>query len=146
MIKRNEAITVEEYRLKKNFSLFSVIFFSISILLGCTPILNEDLAKQVEEDIELAQTFIDLLDQGDFAAAHDLFDGTMQEELPEETLEEIWQHLIAESGNFIEHELDDVDDINFYLVVTLKGEFEELTNEFQLTIDSNSQIAGFTIN
>lgn len=129
--------------MKKTFYLIGIIILSLGLLLACT--VNEDKENQTEQVVELAGQYIDVLDQGNFAEATELFDQTVQAELSEEILTEIWQQLTEQLGEFQGHELNEVSNVNEYRVVLLDGEFAQDQILFEINFNQNNQIAGFFI-
>ncbi|WP_405098715.1 DUF3887 domain-containing protein [Oceanobacillus sp. FSL H7-0719] len=98
-----------------------------------------------EEQMEMAKTFIEQLNEGKFEGATEKFDETMNEQVTAADLEGIWKDLNSQIGNFIEQEFNKVEEADGYQVVLITGIFNDADVTFQVTFDENQQIAGFYV-
>lgn len=98
-----------------------------------------------EEQMEMAKTFIEQLNEGKFEGATEKFDETMNEQVTAVDLEGIWKDLNSQIGNFIEQEFNKVEEADGYQVVFITGIFNDADVTFQVTFDENQQIAGFYV-
>ena len=139
---------IEVYRkvgklLKNKFKIISLIFLSLSFLVGCD--IGEEIMQQTDQAIEIASTFVDHLHKGEYAEATQLFDQKFQEELSEEELAEAWQQITEQFGAYIEHEYKEIKSLAQYQVIVLESTFAENNILFEISFDENNKIAGFSI-
>lgn len=107
-----------------------LVFFSTSIVFMST-------------NIEMsAQEFVAQLVKGDYEKAHQRFDTTMKKALPVKKLEETWESLIFQCGNFkrqvclkneIQQELT---------IVFVTCEFEKAVLDIKVVFNDKSEISG----
>lgn len=146
---------MEEFIMKKFYLLSIVLVAIVAILSGCNQDDGQNGAntgegavegnKGDEEIIELAETFINRLSEGNYNEATENFDETMTEQLPREELEKLWTSLKEQFGDFIDQEYSSVEEVDGYQVVLLTGMFNDRDVTFQVTFDENRQIAGFYV-
>lgn len=111
---------------------------------------NEQLEEEygelddTEEMIEKAESYISLLAEGEYEEVVKYFDETMKAELTPDALEEIWETLLEQAGNFIDQEFDSTEQVDDgYQLVFINGLFEATDVTFTITFDEDGQIAGF---
>ena len=94
--------------------------------------------------IELSEKFHGLLIKQDYANAVGLFDQTMQSALPENKLKEIWDGLQQQFGAYQGSlKAKPVEHIQQYERITIPLQFEKMTLDMQVAVDSNTgQISG----
>lgn len=95
--------------------------------------------------IDMAITFIDELNEGNYEEATGNFDETMNEQVGAADLEEIWTDLNSQLGDFIDQEYNKTEEADGYQVVFITGTFNDADVTFQVTFDENEQIAGFFV-
>ncbi|GEM_PF-1276795 len=95
--------------------------------------------------IDMAITFIDELNEGNYEEATENFDETMNEQVGAADLEEIWTDLNSQLGDFIDQEYNKTEEADGYQVVFITGIFNDADVTFQVTFDENEQIAGFFV-
>ena len=86
--------------------------------------------------------FVELMVQGDFAAAYAQFDPTMKSVLPEEKLRSIWQALQEQAGPFRARLQTRVEKQRGYGVVFVTCQFERTTLDAKVVFDAERRIAG----
>ncbi|GAA4065514.1 hypothetical protein GCM10022410_09970 [Amphibacillus indicireducens] len=67
MIKIIEMNRKVDKQLKYRFKLMSLIFLSLTFLIGCD--IGEEIMEQTDQAIEIASSFVDHLNQGEFTEA-----------------------------------------------------------------------------
>lgn len=153
----------ESIMLKKYVRMLIVVFLGSFVLFGCNQTenpkeeqTNNQLTEQPEDNngnlsnkdeiVEMAETYISLLVEGEYEEAVKYFDEQMKEQLTPEALEETWETLLDQTGNFIDQEFDSVNETDDgHQVVLIKGLFEATDVTFTVTFDEDQQIAGFYI-
>lgn len=124
---------------KKFLRMVLILFLGAIMLVSCN-----QTDEPSEEVIQKAEMYIHLLAEGKFEEAVEYFDETMKAELPPEALEEIWESLLEQVGDFIDQEFDSTKQTgDGYQLVLIDGLFEATDVTFTVTFDENEQIAGF---
>lgn len=102
--------------------------------------------QEDEESIALAENFIEQLSQGQYEESTDKFDQTMSEQLGAAELQELWESLEVQMGEFIDYEYNKTETIDGgYQVILIHGVFNDADIMFQVTVNDNLEIAGFYI-
>jgi len=89
-----------------------------------------------------AQAFVDLLVEGSFDAAVELFDDTMTEALPADQLQEIWLGLNLQVGVYQEQLGTRVEEQAPYQIVYVVCQFEAALIDVKVVFDETALIAG----
>ena len=89
-----------------------------------------------------AQSFLDELDQGDFAAGFARFDDTMKDALPEDKLEDLWAQLLAQVGAYQEMTGVRTEAKDGYYAVIVTSQFANALLDVRVVFDSQGKIAG----
>ncbi len=92
--------------------------------------------------IPLAQTFVDQLAKGDFAAATGRVDGTMLKAMPEATLKATWQQVLAQAGAFKQSTGTHTATLQGYRVVFVTCQFEKAALDVRVVFNAQDQISG----
>ena len=92
--------------------------------------------------ISAGQEYVDLLAQGDFAAAVGRFDSTMKSALPEQKLHEAWQAIQKQAGPFQKQLRTHVEKLGGFDVVFVTCQFERAALDAKVVFDAKRQIAG----
>jgi uncharacterized protein len=123
--------------MKKNISLFSVLFTFTLILIGShiATAQTSDLSSQ-------GSKFITMLSSGDYKSAVELFDETMKKALPEQKLKETWQAIQAQAGSFKAQGTVRKEKIQNIDVIFVNCQFEKSTLDSQIAFDNQGKIAG----
>lgn len=139
----------------KKFKWLSLILVIIMVLaIGCSQDEGQDKGQGDQDEnlnleneiiIDLAETFIDQLSDGDYQEATENFDATMADQIGAEDLEEIWLALEEQLGNFIDQEYSSTEEVDEYSLVLITGIFNDDNITFQVTFNEDEQIAGFFI-
>ena len=134
--------------------LVFVMALSLIVLAGCKPAATtpvptavstaqtgptEDAFQQV---IPAAKTFVDQLNQGDFAAAVKPFDATMLNAMPESKLKDTWQQLLGQVGAFKSQLGTRTESSQGYRIVYVTCEFEKSVIDIQVVYNAQNQISG----
>ena len=91
-----------------------------------------------------AQTFVDLLQAGDFTAACRMYDANMAQALPEPKLKEAWNQLAAMVGPFQKVLSIQAVERAEYRILTLTSQCERAAIDLRLTFNQAGQLAGLT--
>src|SRR5690625_195916 len=127
--------------MKRYILTLVVILFGSIFLIGCS---ETDESGELER--EMAETFITQLDEGEYEEAFKNFDETMKAEITPEGLEEIWETLVGQIGQFIDQEFDSIKKTDSaHNTVFIKGLFEADEVTFIITFNKDEQIAGFYV-
>lgn len=110
-----------------------------------TEVEVEDESQADEEVIQLAESFVEKVHEGKYEEATEMFDDTMREQLGTEELEELWESLEEQLGEFIDYEYYRTETVEGYEVILINGVFNDADTTFQVTVDDNQKIAGFYI-
>ncbi len=89
-----------------------------------------------------AQSFVELLGKGDFAAAKDRFDATMKSALPEEKLREVWRSLEGQAGAFKKQTATRITKQLGYDVVLVTCQFEKAMLDVKVVFAADGLVAG----
>lgn len=133
--------------MRKYTGILLVILLAI-VMAGCNQTNEkEDANTESKTDIESkAEEFIALLSEGDYEKGWENFDKTMKEGISSTELEELWETLNDQAGEFIDQEYNSTEKTNDgYEVVYISGLFEATDVIFTVTFDKDEKIAGFYI-
>ena len=89
-----------------------------------------------------ARSFVNELARGDYAAIMQHFDATMRSELPEEKLKQIWQGLIAQTGEFQRQGRVFSQAKGPYTMVNVACIFAQTSLDCRVVFDQNGKISG----
>jgi hypothetical protein len=90
----------------------------------------------------VAITFVNLMEEGQFEAASELFNTEMAEALPPQKLEATWNSLIGNVGEFKEIVETRTTEEKGYRVVYVTCEFAKASLDIKVVFDEEAQIAG----
>lgn len=117
---------------------------AVVLLIGLT-ITAAACGNEPEENNELydlADEFIAKLEAEEYGAAVGYFDETMKGALPEETLKEVWEAVVAQTGPYKSGVDKRQEKIEGYDVVFVSSQFEKAKITIRLVFDNDKQIAG----
>jgi uncharacterized protein len=89
-----------------------------------------------------AEALVELLAQGDFAAAAGSFDATMKEALPALKLEQAWNGLVAQVGPYRGHLASRAERPGEHDIVHVTSRFERAVIDVRVVFDQERRIAG----
>ena len=92
-----------------------------------------------------AKEFVALLAKEDYENAAKDFNDILNEKLPPEKLQELWRAIIAQAGPFKKHADSRITEIMEYHPVYVTCEFEKVTLDLKVVIDSAKKIAGLSV-
>ncbi|MCP5051276.1 MAG: DUF3887 domain-containing protein [bacterium] len=117
----------------------SKIFFIILLvfLVGLTACKSGD--NQFERD---ARKFVDQLANGQFEEAFGTFDQTMSGALPLEKLEEVWDRLQDQTGNFQKQLSTRRETYTEYEIVFVTCQFDNGKMDVKVVFNQQKQVAG----
>jgi len=95
-----------------------------------------------QELIPIAQTFVDQLVQGDFAAAGSRFTAAMTSAMPTAKLKDTWQQLLLQTGAFQKQLGTQTLELKGYKIVLVTCQFEKAVIDVQVTFDAQNRIGG----
>ncbi len=95
-----------------------------------------------EKLIPAAQAFVDMMNQGNFAAAVQPFDATMIKAMPEAKLKDTWQQLLGQVGAFKSQLGTRTETSQGYRIVFVTCEFENSIIDVQVVYNAQDQISG----
>lgn len=111
---------------------------------------SQEIPEQVTSDVEeneeiinMAEEFINQLNDGEYDKATENFDAAMKDAIDAEGLEELWVEIENEFGNFISQEYDSTAESEGYQSVFIKGIFNDNNVTFQVSFNENNEISGF---
>lgn len=101
---------------------------------------DEDIPSEVTE---AADSFLSSFVNEEFEAAAENFNAEVSAELGPAELQQLWQQLEEQYGDFIDYEYQQSQQVNGFYVQSYAGLFsgEEIT--FEVTVDQADHIAGF---
>lgn len=94
------------------------------------------------DDVASARKFVSMLSQRHFIDASKQFNEKMATALPPKTLQETWDHVIAQTGDFIRIINTHNDRKQGYLIVFVTCAFVKTDLDFKITFDNEGYIAG----
>src|SRR5512142_2800166 len=137
--------------MKTFFGFFFMIGFA-GLLVGCagkatglSPTASQAGASSgaaFEALIPLAETFVDQMVRGDFAAATSRFDGPMLSAMPEAKLKATWAQLLAQVGAFKQRTGNRTEQLQGYRIVYITCHFETAALDVRVVFNSQGQISG----
>ncbi|MDQ3181880.1 MAG: DUF3887 domain-containing protein, partial [Acidobacteriota bacterium] len=113
------------------------VFYFIIIFLFSTV-----FAQDVTNNVSKAKTFVDLFAKKDFPAAETYFSDELKAKLPAAKLEEVWNSLPSQVGNFKRQTHIKTEKIKDTEIVVITVEFEKANLDFQMAFDKNGKIGG----
>jgi dienelactone hydrolase len=119
-----------------------VVFNAQDQISGLQFLQAQSPATSFDTEITLAKTFVDQLAKGDFAPATAIFDTTMKSAMPEATLKETWQQLLAQVGAFQQQIGTYTTEQLGYKTVFVTCRFEKADIDVQVVFNSQDQISG----
>ena len=134
--------------------LVFAMMLSLILLAGCKPAATPSVPTAVstaqtgptgdafQQVIPAAKTFVDQLNQGDFAAAVKPFDATMLKAMPESKLKDTWQQLLGQVGAFKSQLGTRTESSQGYRIVYVTCEFEKSVIDIQVVYNAQNQISG----
>ena len=117
----------------------------VVLLLLILVITMASCGNKADEDNELhdlASEFVAKLVAEDYVAAVAYFDETMKGALPEETLKEVWEAVVAQIGPFKSEVGKRQEKIDGYDVVFLSSQFEKAKVTIRVVFGNDKKIAG----
>ncbi len=118
--------------------MFKTIFFSLIITFSFSIIFAQDVA----DDVSKAKTFVDLLAKKDFSAAETYFSDEVKAKLSAAKLEEVWNSLTSQVGNFKRQAAVKTEMVKDAEIVVVTVEFEKANLDFQMAFDKQGKIGG----
>jgi hypothetical protein len=125
----------------KRISILAVLMF---FFISSSLLLSQESGE--ESLYLLAQDFVSLLAQNNFAKASENFDQRMAQALPVSQLESVWNQLLSSFGDFQSTSRKEFMEKEGYHVVILTLEFDKAFMDAEVTFDQQNKIAGFWIN
>ena len=119
--------------------MFKIILFSLLITFSFSTVFAQD----VDDNVSKAKTFVDLLAKKDFQAAESYFSDEVKAQLSAAKLEEVWNSLPSQVGNFkrqTDVKTEKVKDAIIVVIITV--EFEKANLDFHIAFDKNGKIGG----
>lgn len=108
--------------------------------------LPEEVTSDIvenEEIINMAEEFINQLNEGDYDRATENFDSAMNDAIDAEGLEQLWLEIENDFGNLISQEFDTILESQGYKSVLITGIFNDRDITFQVVFNENNEISGF---
>lgn len=118
--------------------MFKIILFSLII----TTLFSTVFAQTTEDDKLKAKNFIDLLVKKDFTAAESYFADEVKGQISAAKLEEIWNGLLSQVGNYKRQADVKTEKIKDAERVITTTEFEKAKLDIQLVFDPKGKIIG----
>lgn len=107
---------------------------------------NEDTASITSEEAsETAEAFLTLVADEDFEGAAALFDDTMASEVTAADLEEIWNQLTTDFGEFAGYDYVDEQEVDGYYSMLYEGAFNNQPVVLNVSVNGNNEVGGFFI-
>jgi len=128
-------------KLSKTF----LIALAVATLVLFSPFLNAQtlIAASTAPDLDtVAITFVNLIEEGQFEDAAELFNTKMAEALPPQKLETTWNELIGNVGEFKEIVETRITEEKGYRVVYVTCEFAKTSLDIKIVFDEEAKIAG----
>ncbi len=122
----------------------SRVFVVLAIMLLCCSGSHvfAQLGAQATDLSDAAKTFVSTCEKGDFAAAVQPFDATMQKVMPAEKLRATWQALIGQAGALKHQVRTRAMKAQGYDIVFVTCEFALVRVDVKVVFDAKKQIAG----
>lgn len=118
--------------------MIKIILFSLIITLSFSIVFAQEVANNVSK----AKTFVDLLAKKDFSAAETYFSDEVKAKLSAAKLEEVWNGLIPQVGNFKRQTTVKTEKIKEAEIVIITVEFEKTSLDFQIAFNKQGKIGG----
>lgn len=118
--------------------MFKIIIFS---LIGIF-LFSNVFAQNADDNVSKAQAFIDLLAKKDFAKAETYFSDEVKAKLSAAKLEEIWNSLPLQVGNFKRQTGVKTETVKDAEIVVITVEFEKANLDITMAFDKNGSIGG----
>jgi len=96
----------------------------------------------INEKIEVATTFLNLLDTNEYQTAHKIFDKKMFSTIEQEKLQKTWQDLNIQAGSFQSILHSKIENQDAYTRTIFNVQFEHAVVDVIFMIDKNNKIAG----
>lgn len=117
----------------KKYPLFVAMMLSLFFL-------PQAFTQEGEKSIALL--FLTLLQQGNYQQAYTMQDEKMQQLLPQNVLQKMWEDMQKDLGELHSFEVQAVTESDGYLVNTILCRFEKMILRAQIAIDAQNKIAG----
>ncbi|MDG5790078.1 DUF3887 domain-containing protein [Evansella sp. AB-P1] len=128
----------------KNYITISMLLLFTLLISACNNNVNQEITNiDEEENIIIAESFIDLLVEGDFEEATFYFDEKKATELPPEQLEVVWLGAVQQFGDFTSKEYEGSEIYEGNQVVYFTGQFESEELQFIISFDEHNNIVDF---
>ena len=118
--------------------MFKIIIFSLLITFSFSTVFAQD----ADDNVSKAKTFVDLLAKKDFPAAESYFSDEVKAKLSTAKLEEVWNSLPSQVGNFKRQTAVKTEKVKDAEIVIITVEFEKASLDFHLAFDKNGKIGG----
>ncbi len=92
--------------------------------------------------IRTARAFVEVLAKKDFASAVAQFDDTMKTAMPQATLEETWNGLVTQAGNFKQQGKARAENRGAYTLVFVTCDFEKTKLDIRVALDQQTRVGG----
>lgn len=136
--------------MRKSLGCLFLALFAFCVLTGCseqpsaTPAENSGTSTQTQDLLKRsAQQLVDDLAAGNFAAVVSHFDATMQEQLPAQTLQQVWASLGEQAGSYVSRQQASVEQLQSGLIaVYVPCTFEHTNLEAKVVYDADGKVSG----
>lgn len=107
-----------------------------------TPTAAAQTTPEPVDIADLARSFVELLENEDFAVAFERFDPAMKDAVPEAKLAETWLALKGQVGAFISQSAARVESVQGFEVALVRAEFEATPLDIKVVFDGERRVAG----
>lgn len=104
-----------------------------------------DDADVPSEVIETADAFLSALAAGEFEQSTENFSEMMNTELDAEEMEDLWNQLNEQLGDFIDYEYQQTQQVDEFYSLTYQGLFSGEEVNLEVAVDQDNQIVGFFV-
>lgn len=118
----------------KRLPVFCLVVIFAFLLTAC--------GGQSDELDEKAAEFVTQLVEGDYSSAYASFDDEMKAALAEDELQEIWEQILTQIGDYKREVSKRKDQVEGYDRVFVKSEFETATIDIIVVFNSDKEISG----
>jgi len=120
-----------------------VVVFLLILLVGAGPVQAERAEQEV---LAKAQAILNFLQEEDYGQVLPYFQEELRDQLGEEQLQETWETLNMQVGNFQELLAIEVSPVQEFKVVILTCKFQAANIDIQISFDSEGMVAGLFFN
>ncbi|MGD2246600.1 MAG: alpha/beta fold hydrolase [Candidatus Aminicenantes bacterium] len=116
----------------------------IGLILSGFLLISSPLQEvsDIDELVKQAQEFVELMTKGEFSKAVENFDSVMIKAMPDKKLEQVWQTVLKQAGQFKAQKGTRTEELPKFDIVYVTCQFEKTSLDIKVVFNPEKQITG----